>query len=47
MKYALAFVTLQSRENKPKIQKINKLLNEPQVRDFINKQYQRRIVPVF
>ncbi|MHC5857970.1 MetQ/NlpA family ABC transporter substrate-binding protein [Nostoc sp.] len=46
-KYALALVTLQGRENEPKIQKLNKLLNDPQVRDFINKQYQGRIVPVF
>ncbi|MEI1375338.1 MetQ/NlpA family ABC transporter substrate-binding protein [Nostoc sp. UHCC 0926] len=46
-KYALAFVTLQGRENEPKIHKLNKLLNDPQVRDFINKQYQGRIVPVF
>ncbi|MEH1938426.1 MAG: MetQ/NlpA family ABC transporter substrate-binding protein [Nostoc sp.] len=46
-KYALALVTLQGRENEPKIQKLNKLLNAPQVRDFINKQYQGRIVPVF
>lgn len=46
-KSALALVTLQGRENEPKIQKLNKLLNDPQVRDFINKQYQGRIVPVF
>ncbi|MEH2120684.1 MetQ/NlpA family ABC transporter substrate-binding protein [Nostoc sp.] len=36
-KYALALVILQGRENEPKIQKLNKLLNAPQVRDFINK----------
>ncbi|QMS87432.1 NLPA lipoprotein [Nostoc edaphicum CCNP1411] len=46
-KYALALVTLQGREKESKIQKLNKLLNDPQVRDFINKQYQGRIVPVF
>ncbi|MEH2234708.1 MetQ/NlpA family ABC transporter substrate-binding protein [Nostoc sp.] len=46
-KYALALVTLQGRENEPKIQKLNKLLNDPQVRDFINNQCQGRIVPVF
>lgn len=46
-KYVLALVTLQGRENEPKIQKLNKLLNDPQVRDFINNQYQGRIVPVF
>lgn len=46
-KYALALVTLQGRENESKIQKLNKLLNDPHVRDFINKKYQGRIVPVF
>ncbi|MEH2022757.1 MetQ/NlpA family ABC transporter substrate-binding protein [Nostoc sp.] len=46
-KYSWALVTLQGRENKPKIPKLDKLLNNPQVRDFINKQYQGRIVPVF
>ncbi|WP_313931375.1 MetQ/NlpA family ABC transporter substrate-binding protein [Nostoc sp. FACHB-133] len=38
-KYALALVSLQGREKEPKTQKLNKLLNYPQVRDFINNQY--------
>ncbi|MEH2267955.1 MAG: MetQ/NlpA family ABC transporter substrate-binding protein [Nostoc sp.] len=46
-KYALALVTLQGRENEPKIQKLNKLLVHPNVKDFINKEYKGRIVPVF
>lgn len=46
-KYALALFTLQGRENESKIQKLNKLLNDPQVRDFLNKKYQCGIVPVF
>ena len=46
-KYALALVTLQGRENEPKIQKLNKLLVHPNVKDFINKEYKRRIIPVF
>jgi D-methionine transport system substrate-binding protein len=46
-KYALALVTLKGRENEPKIQKLNKLLVAPQVRDFINKQYEGRLIPVF
>ncbi|MBD2452286.1 NLPA lipoprotein [Nostoc sp. FACHB-152] len=46
-KYALAFVTLQGREKEPKIQKLNKLLVHPSVKDFINKEYQGRLVPVF
>lgn len=46
-KYALALVTLKGRENEPKIQKLNKLLNQPQLREFINKEYQGRIIPVF
>ena len=46
-KYALALVTLQGRENEPKIQKLNKLLVNPNVKDFINKEYKGRIIPVF
>ncbi|MEH2465391.1 MetQ/NlpA family ABC transporter substrate-binding protein [Nostoc sp.] len=46
-KYALALVTLQGRENEPKIQKLNKLLVYPNVKDFINKEYKGRIIPVF
>ena len=46
-KYALALVTLQGRENEPKIQKLNKLLVHPNVKDFINKEYKGRIIPVF
>ncbi|MBH8576692.1 NLPA lipoprotein [Nostocaceae cyanobacterium CENA369] len=46
-KYALALVTLQGRENEPKIQKLNKLLVHPHVKDFINKEYKGRLIPVF
>ncbi|BAY21478.1 putative lipoprotein [Calothrix sp. NIES-2100] len=46
-KYALALVTLQGRENEQKIQKLNNLLVNPQVRDFINKEYKGRLIPVF
>ncbi|MFQ4143607.1 MetQ/NlpA family ABC transporter substrate-binding protein [Chlorogloeopsis sp. ULAP02] len=46
-KYALALVTLQGRENEVKIQKLNKLLVHPQVKDFINQEYKGRIIPVF
>ncbi|MFN6463844.1 MAG: MetQ/NlpA family ABC transporter substrate-binding protein [Nostoc sp. DedVER02] len=46
-KYALALVTLQGRENEPQIQKLNKLLVHPNVKDFINKEYKGRIIPVF
>ncbi|MEH2406757.1 MetQ/NlpA family ABC transporter substrate-binding protein [Nostoc sp.] len=46
-KYALALVTLQGRENEPKIQKLNKLLVYPNVKDFINKEYKGRSIPVF
>ncbi|BAZ02513.1 putative lipoprotein [Tolypothrix tenuis PCC 7101] len=46
-KYALALVTLQGRENEEKIQRLNKLLINPQVRDFINKEYKGRLIPVF
>ncbi|MEH2096634.1 MAG: hypothetical protein V7K96_25065, partial [Nostoc sp.] len=43
----LALVTLQGRENEPKIQQLNKLLVHPNVKDFINKEYKGRIIPVF
>ena len=46
-KYALALVTLQGRENEPKIQKLNKLLVHPSVKDFINNEYKGRLIPVF
>ncbi len=46
-KYALALVTLQGRESEPKIQKLNKLLNHSQAKDFINKQYEGRLISVF
>ncbi|MCC5642947.1 NLPA lipoprotein [Nostoc sp. CHAB 5824] len=46
-KYALALVTLQGRENESKIQKLNQLLVHPNVKDFINKEYKGRIIPVF
>lgn len=46
-KYALALVTLQGRENEPKIQKLNKLLVHPNLKDFINKEYKGRTIPVF
>ncbi|GAA6623984.1 MetQ/NlpA family ABC transporter substrate-binding protein [Scytonema sp. NUACC26] len=46
-KYALALVTLQGRENESKIQKLNKLLVHPSVKDFINKEYKGRLLPVW
>lgn len=46
-KYALALVTLQSRENESKIQKLNNLLVHSQVREFINQEYKGRLLPVF
>ncbi|OUL25399.1 NLPA lipoprotein [Nostoc sp. T09] len=46
-KYALALVTLQGRENEQKIQKLNKLLVHSQVKNFINKEYKGRLIPVF
>ena len=46
-KYALALVRLQGQVNKPKIQKLNKLLIHPNVKNFINKEYKGRLIPVF
>jgi D-methionine transport system substrate-binding protein len=46
-RYAVGLVTLQSKENDPRIQKLNKLINDPKVRDFINQKYQGAVLPVF
>lgn len=46
-RYALALVTLKGQENEPKIQKLNQLMNDPKLRDFINQKYQGRVQPVF
>jgi D-methionine transport system substrate-binding protein len=46
-KYAIVLATWQGKENEPKIQKLNTLLKRPEVRDFIDKHFEGRIVPVF
>jgi D-methionine transport system substrate-binding protein len=46
-KYALALVTLRDKENDQKIQTLNKLMNDPKLKDFINQKYQGRVKPVF
>lgn len=45
--YAVGLVTVQGKENDPKIQKLNNLLTAPKVRDFINEKYRGAVLPVF
>ncbi|BAY08951.1 MetQ/NlpA family ABC transporter substrate-binding protein [Calothrix sp. NIES-2098] len=46
-RYAVGLVTLQNQENDPKIQKLNKLLVDSRVKDFINQKYQGAVLAVF
>jgi D-methionine transport system substrate-binding protein len=46
-RYAVGLVTLQNKENDPKIQKLNKLLVDNRVKDFINQKYQGAVLAVF
>jgi len=46
-RYALGLVTLQGKENDPKIQKLNQLIIDPKVKEFIKNTYQNAVVPVF
>lgn len=46
-RYALGLVTLQGKENDPKIQKLNQLIIDPKVKEFIKNTYQDAVVPVF
>ncbi|MDM9384066.1 MetQ/NlpA family ABC transporter substrate-binding protein [Chlorogloeopsis sp. ULAP01] len=45
--YAVGLVTLQAKENDPKIQKLNRLLVDSRVKDFINQKYQGAVLAVF
>jgi D-methionine transport system substrate-binding protein len=46
-KYAVRLATLRENENDPRIQKLNELLVDPRVREFIDEKYQGAVVPVF
>jgi D-methionine transport system substrate-binding protein len=46
-RYALGLVTLQGKENDPKIQKLNQLIVNPKVKDFIKSTYKNAVVAVF
>jgi D-methionine transport system substrate-binding protein len=46
-RYAVGLVTLQAKENDPKIQKLSKLLVDSRVKDFINHKYQGAVLAVF
>ncbi|MFQ4143606.1 MetQ/NlpA family ABC transporter substrate-binding protein [Chlorogloeopsis sp. ULAP02] len=45
--YAVGLVTLQAKEKDPKIQKLNRLLVDSRVKDFINQKYQGAVLAVF
>ncbi|MBD2471402.1 NLPA lipoprotein [Nostoc sp. FACHB-145] len=44
---AVELVTLRGKENDPNIQKLNQLLINPKVKDFINTKYKGSLFPVF
>jgi D-methionine transport system substrate-binding protein len=46
-KFAVRLATLRGNENDPRIQKLNELLHDPRVREFINEKYQGAVVSVF
>lgn len=45
--YATGLVTVREKQNDPNIQKLNQLIVNPKVRDFINTQYKDTVTPVF
>lgn len=46
-KYTAGFTTLRSKENNPNIKKLDQLVVDPKVKDFIAKTYQGTIAPAF
>ncbi|MEH2247597.1 hypothetical protein [Nostoc sp.] len=46
-KYATGLATLPEKANDPNIQKLNQLLLDPKLKDFINANYKGTILPVF
>ncbi|WP_298905097.1 MetQ/NlpA family ABC transporter substrate-binding protein [uncultured Nostoc sp.] len=46
-RYALGLVTLQGKENDPRIQKLNQLIVNPKVKDFIKNTYKNAVLAVF
>ncbi|BAY34548.1 putative lipoprotein [Nostoc carneum NIES-2107] len=46
-RYALGLVTLQGKENDPRIQKLNQMIIDPKVKEFINSTYQDAVLLVF
>lgn len=46
-KYAVRLATLHGNEDDPRIQKLNELLHDLRVREFIDEKYQGTVVPVF
>ncbi len=45
--YATGLVTVREKQNNPNVQKLNQLIVNPKVRDFINTQYKDTVTPVF
>jgi D-methionine transport system substrate-binding protein len=44
--YAVTLVTLQGKENEPKVQKLYKLLRDERVKQFIKQKYQGAVLPI-
>lgn len=46
-KYTVGFVTVQGKETDPRIQTLNRLLQDPKVRDFIKEKYKGAVIAPF
>lgn len=46
-KYTVGLVTVQGKENDPRIQTLNRLLQDPKVRDFIKEKYKGAVIAPF
>jgi D-methionine transport system substrate-binding protein len=46
-KYAVGLATVEGKENDPRIQKLNRLINDPKVKDFINETYKGAVIAIF
>lgn len=46
-RYAVGLVTLQGKENDPKLQKLNQLITDPKIKDFLKEKYKGTVVAVF
>lgn len=46
-RYAVGLVTIRGKENDPKLQKLNQLVTDPKIKDFLKEKYKGTVVAVF